>query len=91
MGSGVQIMFSKREDEIRRHLSGAMEGGLPATERFVEFSFTISPEVGFLLGRKRTDLSPAAGVCGRGLEGEEDGSGSRIPRLGGFVIQMQAN
>lgn len=86
MGPRVQIMFSKREDEISRHLSGAMEGSLPATECFMKFSFAISPEVGLLLGRKRPDFSPAAGVCSRGLEGKEDGTGSRSRQLRGFVI-----
>ena len=86
MGSGVEIMFLKRENEISRHLSWAMEGSLPATECLVKFSLAITPEVGLLLIRECTNFSPATSVCGRGLESDEDRTRSWSRRLRGFVI-----
>ena len=86
MSSCVEIVLLKRENEVSRHLSWAMEGGLPATQRLVKFSSATSPEVGLLLMRKRTNFSPAAGVSGRGLESNEDRARSLSRRLRGFVI-----
>ena len=77
MSPGIQTMLLKRENEVSRHLSWAMEGSLPATECFIKMCFAISPEVGYLLRRKRTDFASAAGVCWRGLESKQDRTGSR--------------
>ena len=72
MGSSVEIVFLEREYEVSRHLSWAMKGGLPATESLVKLSSTTSSEVGLLQMRKRTNFSPAASVCGRGLESKKE-------------------
>ena len=86
MSPGVQIMLLKRENEVGRHLSWAMEGSLSTAESFVKFCFAFSSEVVFLLTRKGSNFSPATGVCWRSLEGKEDGTRRWSRRLRGFVI-----
>ena len=74
MSPGTKVMLLKRENEVSRQLSWAMEGSLSTAERFVKLCFALGPQMGFLLIRKRSNFPPATGVCWRGLEGKEDGT-----------------